>query len=71
MRVATVPDIYWSESQYINIKKPAAGTSGWSHTVHLDDDSLRERVPSAVHAPLRLLAARTQTIGLRVIGPPA
>jgi hypothetical protein len=71
LRVATVPDIYWSESQYINIKKPAAGTSGWSHTVHLDDDSLRERVPSAVHAPLRLLAARTQTIGLRVIGPPA
>ena len=67
VRVATVPDIYWYEPTFANVKKPAEGASGWGHTVRLDDPSLRDRAPSAVHAPLRLLAARTKNISLRVV----
>jgi SIR2-like domain len=68
VRVATVPDIYWSDPDYINVKKPALGASDWCHTVRLDDATLCDRTPSAVHAPLRLLAARTKRIALRTIG---
>src|SRR5262249_2323624 len=57
VRVATVPDIYWSSSpEFINVKRPALGEGDWCHTVRLDDPALRDRAPSAVHAPLRLLA---------------
>ena len=68
LRVATVPDIYWSDPHYVNVKKPALGESDWCHTVRLDDKDLRNRAPSAVHAPLRILAARTKRITLRMIG---
>jgi hypothetical protein len=68
VRVATVPDIYWSDPHYVNVKKPSFGQSDWCHTIRLDDPSLRDRAPSAVHAPLRLLAARTKRIALRTIG---
>jgi hypothetical protein len=67
VRVATVPDIYWSDPVYVNVKKPALGESDWCHTVRLDDVTLHDRAPSAVHAPLRLLAARTKRITLREI----
>ena len=65
LRVATVPDIYWSDPHYVNIKKPAPGKSDWCRTVRLDDKALNDRAPSAVHAPLRILAARTKQITLR------
>jgi hypothetical protein len=68
VRVATVPDIYWSDPHYVNVKKPEFGESDWCHTVRLDDATLRDRAPSAIHAPLRLLAARTKRITLRTIG---
>ena len=68
VRVATVPDIYWSDPHYVNVKKPALGERDWCHTVRLDDATLRNRAPSAVHAPLRILAARTKRITLRVLG---
>jgi hypothetical protein len=69
VRIATVPDIYWSHLvEFINVKKPALGEGDWCHTVRLDDVTLRDRTPSAVHAPLRLLAARTKRIELRTIG---
>jgi hypothetical protein len=71
IRVATVPDIYSSSRSYVNVKKSEAGASGWCHTVRLDDPTLRDRAPSAIHAPLRLLAARTRKIGLRIIGSAA
>ena len=67
VRVATVPDIYWSDPQYVNVKKPALGETDWCHTVRLDDTTLRNRAPSAVHAPLRILAARTKRITLRML----
>jgi hypothetical protein len=69
VRIATVPEIYrYPESDFINVKKPAPNEGDWCHTVRLDDETLKERAPSAVHAPLRLLAARTKRIGLRTIG---
>jgi hypothetical protein len=69
VRVATVPDIYWwPDPRNVNVKKPALGESDWCHTVRLDDVTLRGRAPSAVHAPLRLLAARTKRITLRMLG---
>ena len=68
VRVATVPDIYWSDPHFVNVKKPALGESDWCHTVRLDDTTLRNRTPSAVHAPLRILAARTKRITLRKLG---
>jgi SIR2-like domain len=69
VRIATVPDIYWSQAlEFINVKKPALGEGDWCHTVRLDDVTLKDRTPSAVHAPLRLLVARTKRIGLRTIG---